>query len=251
MKIKTARIDKETLINLPDYERIFFLLAGHFLNEVLILSRLQIAVANSPTGDVAEQARLTQGLFVTRLTAGKLYEAWQVIRKFYHRRQDPETSSLGEKYRDELSSDAQSALKQLGKYFGRSNNLIKRARTKYAFHYAPDEVLRTLENMSNDDEFEFYLTEQRLNSLYYLSEVAMTLSMLNVTEASDQLAALEAFNDDVMDVQRWMLKFFENIMRRILVSNDLGKIIEEKEMGPLPTLDQISFPFFVEPVATR
>ena len=64
-------------MDMPAKERDFFLLAGHFANEVSFLSKLLVITRDPASEKIPEKAELTQALFVHKTLAGKLCEGWR------------------------------------------------------------------------------------------------------------------------------------------------------------------------------
>ena len=111
MKIQTYTVSKHALMDMPAKERDFFLLVGHFANEVIFLSKLLIITRYQASEKIPAKAELTQALFIHRTLAGKLYEGWQMIQKYYF------GTSISKDYNELLEKDAQEAIKQLKRYF--------------------------------------------------------------------------------------------------------------------------------------
>jgi hypothetical protein len=64
MEIQRYTIQKQALMAMPDHERVFFLLAGHFANEIIFLSKLLIVTKDQSPEEIPAKAELTQALFV-------------------------------------------------------------------------------------------------------------------------------------------------------------------------------------------
>ena len=106
MKIHTVRISKDALMQMSGNERDFFLLAGHFFNELILLSKLAFMTAEVPLGKIPNRAGITHALFVDRMLAGKLCEGWTLFREQYQR------AMLSKEYNKRLDTKARRAIKR-------------------------------------------------------------------------------------------------------------------------------------------
>ncbi len=106
-----------------------------------------------------------------------------------------------------------------------------------------------LDEMEDGDEFDMYIAEQHINSLYYVSESVINKAMLNELEPNDIQSAFDKLYQDVVEIHGLMLTFIHNFMtvaaRRHFVKTGSNPVIEEIEIGDLPSLENRRFPFFV------
>jgi hypothetical protein len=117
---RRIRLTKTDLDRIPADERFFYLMAGHFANDVTILSQLLIAAFNSAFGRPGEFSRdephnaagLAQLFLVLKLLAGRLHEASRLIACHYF------AKGLDKKYENEMSEKARNARRQFSAYFG-------------------------------------------------------------------------------------------------------------------------------------
>ena len=241
MKIQIYTISKQALMDIPAKERDFFLLAGHFANEVIFLSKLLVITQDQASEKIPAKAELTQALFVHKTLAGKLYEGWQMIRKYYF------GTAISKDYHELLEKDAQEAIKQLNRYFGKGN-LISKVRNSYSFHYSSDKIDPTLKEMEDGDEFDMYIAEQHINSLYYVAESVINKAMLQELESNDLQTSFDKLYQDTVEVHRLLLTFIHNFMKvaagRHFVKTESNPVLEEIEID-LPSLEELRLPFFV------
>ena len=120
------------------------------------------------------------------ILTGKLWESWRLLQKSFF------ANDFAKKYQKLLPAGAQKSLKKIKKYFG-EENLINKVRNKIAFHYASEEIEKQIEELTEDDIPEIYLSESQGNSLYYFSNLIGTKVLLNFTGVSDPLKALYTF----------------------------------------------------------
>ena len=241
MKIQAYTISKQALMDIPAKERDFFLLAGHFANEIIFLFKLLVITRGQASEKIPEKAELTQALFVHKTLVGKLYEGWQMIRKYYF------GTAISKDYYEILEKDAQEAIKQLNRYF-RKGNLISKVRNSYSFHYGPDKIELTLNEMVDGDEFDMYIAEQHINSLYYVSESIINKAMLHELEPNDIQGSFDQLFQDIVEVYELLLTFINNFMKvaagRYFVKTDSNPVLVEIENPP--SLEDLRLPFFVD-----
>ena len=103
-----------------------------------------------------------------------------------------------------------------------------------------------------DDEFEMYLSEERLNSLYYFCESFATVAMLREAKSSDLKRAFKEISADIIEVQGWFLTFVQGFMFAAAgrYSDFEASITERVEIEGTP-LEDVRFPFFVETSSYR
>ncbi len=240
MKIQIYTISKQALMDIPAKERDFFLLAGHFANEVIFLSKLLVITQDQASEKIPAKAELTQALFVHKTLAGKLYEGWQMIRKYYL------WTAISKDYDGLLEKDAQEAIKQLNRYFSKGN-LISKVRNSYSFHYGPDKIEPTLEEMEDGDELDMYIAEHHINSLYYISESIINKAMLHELKQNDLRSSFDKLFQEIVEVYGLLLTFIHNFMTvaagRHFVRTDSNPVLEEIENPP--SLEDLRLPFFV------
>jgi hypothetical protein len=90
-ELRRIGLTKADLDRIPPDERFFYLMAGHFADDVTILSQLLIAAFNSAFGRPGEFSRdephnaagLAQLFLVLKLLAGRLHEASRLIASHY------------------------------------------------------------------------------------------------------------------------------------------------------------------------
>ncbi len=128
MKINRWQLNKKKLQTTPKDERALFILLGHAVNEINILNKtFYLSTMFENESEWVVQIHVSQNLVYARTLIGKLYEAWQLLKKGYFQ------TKLSEKYDAQLETTVVDALKQLKKYFG-PKNLIADIRNGFSFH---------------------------------------------------------------------------------------------------------------------
>jgi hypothetical protein len=142
-KLTRIRLTKTELDRIPADERFFYLMAGHFANDVNILGQLQSAAFNSAFGRPGEFSRdepqnaagLAQLFLLLKLLAGRLHEAYSLISSHYF------AKGLHAKYEDEMSEKARQARRLFSAYFGSDANVITPIRNQVAFHHKQRDMI--------------------------------------------------------------------------------------------------------------
>jgi len=123
-------ITKQTLMDIDERERMFFILLGFACNEIIILNKiaLTIDVSSKDTEGVENKAYAAQGYFISRLLIAKMFEAWdKLFQQLFFK------SSFRRDYEQDFSPKAKEALAGLGKFFGQ-NGYVATLRNHYVFH---------------------------------------------------------------------------------------------------------------------
>ena len=249
MNIYTIPVPKQTLIQMPENEREFFLLAGHLANELTILNKLFMSTTQGlPPDKIRKRAAVVQALFIGKLFVGKLNEGWGLLQKRYF------DTALSKDYDSHLDEEALEALRRLKQYFSRGN-IIRKVRSGYVFHYPTEPLGLALNDLPDGDEFEIYLSDQNTNSLYYISESVINNAMLRDINSSDLQSAYERLINDTADVYRWFVEFIGGCMS-VATACHLGSeinalITETTELEEAPRLEDLRIPFFVDTSAFR
>lgn len=238
MKLYKVSIDKEELKSLPQKESLFFLQAGAALDDINILTKLLIISNKTVNGAVETKAQNSQTLFILSILTGKLFECWQFLQKAYFK------SKIAKDYEQLLPEVAKKNLADLKTYFGRGN-LIKHVRDKLAFHYDTAEIVDQMNNISEDEFPEFYLSEELINNFFYISEVIRMETILDYTGKSDPFEALDSFFAEVLDAAN-SFKLFLHHCLVVVARNHSNWKFEEIEIHDTLKITDVFLPYFVE-----
>jgi hypothetical protein len=229
---------------MPDKERALFFLLGHAINEINVLNKLFYLSNQYDMSDKWRQhAHITQGLVLARTLTGKLWEAWELLTKGYFKTQ------LSKDYYVKLNDNAKNALKSLQKYFGREN-LIKTLRNSFSFHYDINEVSKLVPEDLNPDELICYLSPTNGNTLYYFSEYAVNVALLDAISPGDPAVAMDSLIKESRELVEWFNEAAQGIMvvaaDQYLRDDDGSVPLETIEIGPVPVAEEIQLPFYLE-----
>ena len=158
------KLNKFQLDAIPESERTLIILLCHAANELSVLSKLFHFSAKQESDDlILIEARNAQFLVLGRVLTGKIYECWRLLEGSFF------GSTVSKMYEPLFDDNAKIALNNLKKYFGR-DNLIKRVRNEYAFHYSAEQAAIGYTKLGNDDSLDIYLSLTNANTLYSFAE---------------------------------------------------------------------------------
>jgi hypothetical protein len=174
---------------------------GNLLNDLNILQKL-IFISGKHTEDKLERrGRNLQALLLVRIHAGKLWEAWKLLKRDFF------GAKLSQQYESRLDPLAKNGLSELKKYFSRKN-LIFTVRNDFAFHYSSaDSIEKQVDATRKEETFELLLAEEHGNCLYSMSDVVLNFSLLNAVDPSDPQRAIEKILDEVCTITKHFLDF--------------------------------------------
>ena len=243
MLLQRWSISSKLIAAMPDSERALFFLLGHAINEINVFNKLFYLSNQYDQSKKWEQhAHVTLGMALARALVGKLLEAWNLLGTAYF------ASKLSLTYGSKLDANAQSALKELGRYFGREN-LINKVRNSFAFHYEVKDVRAVLSSELNADELVSYMGETNANTVHYFSEYAINYAMLGSISA-DPADAMSRLMAESQKVVGWFNDAAQAIMFTLaetyLLAEDGTISTNEVEIGQVPVAEDLEIPFFIE-----
>jgi hypothetical protein len=246
MLIHKIPVVKAKLDAVPEKERVFFVLLGHFLDEISILNKLLLFAKVRPEPDLSRKAHITQGLLIARMFIGKLFEGWEMLERDFF------GSTLSKNYEPKMQAPGDSALANLKRYFGKSN-LLKNIRNNFAFHYSSENVKQQLARLEASYKSEIYLANDYANSLNWVCEEIVSHAMLNTVGVADPQQALDRIFADLTQVSDWFFDFCGSCMS-ITVEQYFGEDLrepnaEEIDIGEPVSLETITLPYFTHKTA--
>jgi hypothetical protein len=235
-------ITKQELEAMPEEERVFFVLNGHFLNEISMLNKWLIFIDLRAEPEVLRRAQVAQGLLIARLFIGKLLEGWRMLERAFF------GTALSRQYIPKLDSTGSAALDNLGRYFGKSN-ILQDIRNNFSFHYDNAEVGKNFSLLPESYASELYLGPDYANSLNWACEEIVSRAMLNVTGNTDPQAALNLIMADLTRVSGWFFDFCGSVMvvaTERLLGERWEEATEQIDIGEPKLLDAVGLPYFVQ-----
>ena len=255
-ELRRLRLTKTDLDRIPADERFFYLMAGHFVNDVTILSQLLIAAFNSAFGRPGEFSRdephnaagLAQLFLVLKLLAGRLHEASRLIGCHYF------AKGLDKKYENEMSAKARNARRQFSAYFGGKDNVITSVRQRFAFHHHRDEMEAVYNELPSEFEFVTYLGAYIGHTLYAGSEILSINAMTTLVKGHTPLEAIDKIHKDTTEVSAWLSLFVTRCMN-VMIKRYLNTIkpeqIETLSVEAEPPISNYILSFFSSPPLPR
>ncbi len=240
-------ITKETLMDIDERERMFFVLLGFACNEIIILNKIALAidVFNREAEGVEEKAYAVQGGFIARLLIAKMFEAWEkLFQQLFFR------SPFRREYERVFSTKTKEALADLGKFFA-ENGYVAALRNHYVFHNPSHQLNAAMPGIPDDDDWKIYLSETHGNSLYYLSEMVAGHAMIAEVNP-DKAAGYEKIMADRDYVSRRIIALSTGCMN-VFVKRHLGLSMEDGTPINIkvPDLLDVELPFFTGQVPEK
>ncbi|MCK5708755.1 MAG: hypothetical protein KAI43_13995 [Candidatus Aureabacteria bacterium] len=244
MNIEKLTLTKKHLDLLPEKERVFFIQLAHLSNEITVLTKLLILSNSTSKTEVINKAYAMQSSLIARMSIGKLYEAWRLLKINFF------ASKLSKKYEPKLAKDGLHSLQKLKKYFGK-NNLISDIRNNFSFHYPSfDEIKKQLDAIPDETEFQLFLGNAYANNNYYIAEEILFNAMLNYVKKTTLQDAMVDIFDDLSQVSDWFILFAQHCMTSFL-EEFMGEIKDTLKTQTLNVKSQgniykLKIPYFVD-----
>ncbi|HEX8398352.1 MAG TPA: hypothetical protein VF644_13050 [Pyrinomonadaceae bacterium] len=195
MKITTLEISKVEFDKIDESERIFYIIIGHLSNEITTLEKLLfLSITFSDTNKTLGSINASQSLLIARLIAGKVSEGWELLQKAFF------ASKVSKVVEPDLSVEGRNALAELKRYFGKEN-LIRKLRNEFSFHYSPENVRKQLPSVKDIEELEICVTEKD-EPFFVYSEELITKAILEEIDKSDYEKALDKLFAEIMKITR-------------------------------------------------
>lgn len=242
MTIYVAKLNKAALEAIPSHERSLFLSLAHFSNELNAFHKLVLWSGKFTSRNNAEiNGQLSLMLMFSKLLAGKLYEAYELLKKKFY------GTKLSREYEDSLPAEARDALDQIKRYFSRSN-IISHVRNNYAFHFSSEELRMTLPSVP--DELEIYLQKDgSANNLYYFAEVIETRALLQSIDSEDEQIAYRKLMEEIGKVAHWFTIVCDLLVAEFIrrhISNIWKESATEVPFDNLEPFQNIRIPWFTD-----
>ncbi|MDB5406299.1 MAG: hypothetical protein JWL84_1211 [Rhodospirillales bacterium] len=235
-------VSKDKLLALSKDERILLLLSGHLHNELTVISKLLLLCSTVPSQHEVERKTIrSQQMLLVRTLIGKLYEGWRLI----------DTRLLKKKISDDilllLDQEGVEALEKIRAYFKDNKNKINRIRNSHAFHNPTDEVVeKTFQQTGDQNDWAFYVTNQRMQSCYYAADMVFNLSFVAPLCPEDTDKAMDMLMEEVLTVAGHFNDFTDSFIG-VFSQKRLG-VDEAHEIAQIedaPTLGPYTLPFYV------
>lgn len=238
-------LTKKQLDSIPESERVLIILLCHAANELAVLTKMFHFCSAYEAGEeeVLIEARNAQALVMGRLLTGKLFEFWSLLQESFF------STKVSKEYALHFDADTIAALDNLKRYFGR-NNLIKKVRNNFAFHYSSDQIKEGYGQLGEDDSLDVYLSKTNANSLYSFAESIAGRSLMESISPGDHVKAYELLIVETSKVIKWINEFIGGCVSTSLklhVGGDLYVLgAKEIQIEGAEDWKSVTIPYFVE-----
>jgi hypothetical protein len=240
MQFIEVKISKSDLDKIPEAERVFFIKATNFLNDLNIARKLLFSVSNRKVEGIQEKARNSQALFFIKIIAGLLAEGWEMLQKDFFAKKIS--------YENKLTNDGSKSLKCIKNYFGKRKNLIKLIRNEFSFHYSVDSSERIKEvvnDVGESESFEIYLSmNDQGNCLYYMASIFTNGALLKSTHEADAQKANNRILSEVKLISSHFQLFLGECIA-IIIKRYLNNYSKIKEPEHTP-INKVFLPYFLK-----
>jgi hypothetical protein len=249
VEVVPLRFARSALDRAPEDERMLFLLAGHFSNDVYILQKQLIFSVNGlGDGEFDNRWGMAISVLNARLLVGRLVAAWELIgREKYRAILDQSLEALTNTADDvEYAAAGIAALPVLDALLG-GGSLLAKIRNKTAAHTDRKVLADAYAKLPEDYQFLDLLSAGRGNSLYGAADEVAVRALLDFSNEDDPKVALEEVADaatgasaalgDVLNA--WFLYFSLNYLRK-----EFDEALESRvEIENAPSIDEVMLPF--------
>lgn len=257
-KIVPMRFTKGDLDRAPEDERVLFLLAGHFSNDIYILQKQLIFSLNGTRdGEFENRWGMALSMLNARLLVGRLVAAWKLMGRDKYR--GIFEGSLGALSKDEYSAEyvgpALAALPVLDAQLG-TGSLLARIRNKTAAHTDRKALVDAYAKLPEDYEFLDLLSTERGNSLYGAADEVAVRALLDFSSETEVHSAISEVADATTEVtaalgdllNAWFLYFSLSYLQKEFEAAASSPV----EISNAPSIHDVRLPFFTseEPVAS-
>lgn len=205
MKFTIVEIPEPDFDRINENEKIFYTFMGHLCNEITVLEKLLFLSTTFSNSDKnLDAVNAAQSLLISRLTAGKMWEGWELLKKSFFKI-DSNTPKYLISIDADLSIEGKTAFAELKTYF-KKDGLFDVLRNQFAFHYTAGNLKKQFPDIKDIDKLRILVTEKD-EPFSIFSEEIMLKTILNKIDKTDHEKAFEKLIEDVMRVTR-AFRFF-------------------------------------------
>lgn len=240
-------VEKEILCYLEEREKVFLLSVTHALNELNMSNRFFAWASNYDDKHwLDRRAGMTQALFFGKIYAMKIYQFYELLRKYYFAhgmRNEQQDAPLSKRFHDYLPCSGKRALKDLKAYFSKEN-LIERCRNEFSAHYDLNKTdIRKFDNLQSHEK-QWYVSQSYANTLFYASDMLFFHSLFNQKDAAPIDKSIDNFLNDIIVIGGHAKEFADafqiSVLRRYTNSVNYKKI----QLPNTPVFEDVKLPFF-------
>jgi hypothetical protein len=199
--LSSIRYTKADLAAVPEDERAAHFLLAHIANDLSMLQRQMILNLRHVEGDhlIEKIGRTGYGMLLTQILAGRLYEAWNVLRSPMH-------AKLFRDYEQLIEKTSLDALINLKRYFN-TNNIVQRVRNEVAFHFDIEAMKESYATVRDTDPFTDYIAERVGNSFYESAAYLSRTTMARIGGGTNIQEGVSRVVGEVGKVAGWMMLY--------------------------------------------
>lgn len=239
MQITTLTWDTDKFNAMPEDERILATFIGHVRNEVLILEKLlYLSTTFAHSNRNIDAINASQSLLISKLTAGKLWEGWELLHSFFTLGSKAPKYPIGAQV---LSEPTRDALNELKNHFA-ERGVINVLRNQFAFHYMAGNLKKNPPMATNDGPLEIVVTEKN-EPFSIFSEGLILNVILSKIDKNDPEKAFEKMVGDVMKAAHAFAHFCNECLLSFSDKYSLEESRTPHNLSDLEYNDRLGAPF--------
>jgi len=219
MRVGQARLSRSAIKRMDPHERSILFAASRIQNEVRFCVRgLQGASAFKHDNSIIMKSQLSLELFQVRLLAGKLYEGWRLLERYYFHK---DRKSLRRLFQDSADGMGRSIEKIFLSDFDAKH--VREIRNKLAFHFNQDELERQLDRASDELEILVGITDNREPGkeqiIHYYIEAMLGHALFSKLDSPNEQDLYAKTKECVYQSVIAMIRFANQLIAWILPKN--------------------------------
>jgi len=159
-------------------------------------------------------------------------------------------SKISSAYNEKLTSEAQTSLKRITKYFDKKGNAIDQIRNYHAFHYNQEKIAGSYAETPDLRGFNIYSSESNINTLYAFSDFIVANVLMHDLSPQDHNAGLEQVMTDTSAVAGDFNTFLGCCILISLQTYLKPELLSHRDsfihIGSAPHWDHFVLPYFFE-----
>lgn len=240
MELKKLSIDVQKLKGMPKPEIELLLALQIILGEIKTLNIILLCIPTDSPNQIVGTAQNCQRLFIMRMLASKVFEAWDYLKKMFW------GNKLSLIYEPLLNEEGTQALEKLKSYFKNSNSL-KNVRNDYSFHYSDGAKMyaKKLEDIPNDEIFDIYLGEKLGNFHFDMGETMMNYAFVDTFKGMNLKSKYMQMIDEVFSVPILLDQFGHSLIEAVWTHHfDVNP--ESVEIPDPIEISKVAIPAFIK-----
>lgn len=244
VKLHPIKYYKKELASVDENERILHFMMQQIANDVSMLHKLLIFYLQAPAEELppVRSARTAMALMLAQFLAGRLYEAWNLLRERPH-------AKVYQRYSATLSIEAADALAKIKQYFNQPHNLIEKVRNKLAYHTDIETMRAAYYEHPETEAFVDFAADSVGNTFYQGASTLSAIAVKQLADTKDLATGLDQFMKEVRTVGHWLIDYVQGFMLQFVLQHidPRWEIVSQAAIEvPGPRLVDFHAPFFCE-----